>query len=424
MRGLQDGVAIGFHALREGKIRTGLTVLGVAVGVVVVVVMAGVITGINKSFEKAIEAAGPKTFYLAKATGMQAISQAGDEEPEFFRRPPLSANFAREMERLASIDNAYTLADLSSETPGRLGGWTLRSGNNEVRAAIYAVPPDFMQSDAGDIIAGRFYTAPEERAAHPVAVIDSSTASDLYAPLNAIGKTFRIGPQSFTVVGVYRTPENFFDRIGGNRIFLPFNTAHRYLMRDARVVTFEDLMVIVVTAKQAVKLVEAVDQVIGRMRALRQLSPGEENNFEILTPDDVNDMWNQLTAVLFAVMFALSGVGLMVGGIGVVAVMVVSVTERTREIGIRKAMGATRRDIMWQFLVEAATLTVVGGAIGLAIGAAIAWGVQRFSPVPAVVPICSIFAAIAAAALTGILFGLYPAARAARLDPVAALRYE
>ncbi|MEE8550426.1 MAG: FtsX-like permease family protein, partial [Gemmatimonadota bacterium] len=192
----------------------------------------------------------------------------------------------------------------------------------------------------------------------------------------------------------------------------------------ARFITFEHLIGFVVKAKPSVGLLRAVDEVIGRMRALRGLSPADENDFEVLTQDAINDQWNKLTAALFAVMFALSSAGLMVGGIGVIAVMVVSVTERTREIGIRKALGATRRDIMWQFLVEAATLTTLGGAFGLAAGGIIAWAIASFTPVPAVIPIWSIFAALTAAAFTGIVFGLFPAVRAARLDPVVALGYE
>ncbi|MGD2217798.1 MAG: ABC transporter permease [Gemmatimonadales bacterium] len=425
LRGLSDGIWIGLGALRESKFRTALTVLGVAVGVLVVMVMAAVIKGINSSFEEAIEAAGPRTFYVVKATGAQAMgSPLDEEEAEFFRRPPLSAGFARELQKLVSITNAYPMVDLSSSEPGELGGWMLRAGENRVEAAIYGVPPDFMQTDVGDIIEGRFYTSPEEEAGWPVAVVDSSIAAGLYAPLSAVGKQFRIGPQSFTIVGVYRTPDNLFAQIGHGRVFLPFHAAQKHLLRGAHFITFDDLIAMVVTAKSTVALQEAVDQVTGRMRALRGLSPGTENDFEVLTQDDVNDLWNQLTGVLFAVMFALSGVALMVGGIGVIAVMVVSVTERTSEVGIRKALGATRRDIMWQFLVEAATLTTVGGAFGLAIGGIIVWILANFTPIPAVVPAWSIIAALTAAALTGIVFGLYPAARASGLDPVAALRYE
>ncbi len=418
IRGLQEGVGIALRALRQSKIRTGLTVLGVAVGVLVVVVMAAMITGVNASFDEAIEAAGPNTFYVVRTSGIEFSIGLEDEEPEFFKRPLFSSDYARALRFLPGVESAYAYSDLS------FIGLRLRAGSNEIQGNVVVVPPVFMEIDPGDIVEGRFYTTPEEAAGRPVVVIDSSVARDLYAPATAVGKALRIGDQSFKVIGVYKAPPNLFAQLGNHRVFVPFRTGQKYLMRNARFITFEHLIGFVVKAKPSVGLLRAVDEVIGRMRALRGLSPADENDFEVLTQDAINDQWNKLTAALFAVMFALSSAGLMVGGIGVIAVMVVSVTERTREIGIRKALGATRRDIMWQFLVEAATLTTLGGAFGLAAGGIIAWAIASFTPVPAVIPIWSIFAALTAAAFTGIVFGLFPAVRAARLDPVVALGYE
>lgn len=418
LRDVQEGIGIALHSLRQSKIRTGLTILGVGIGVLVVVAMAAVIQGVNSSFDEIVEAAGPNTFYVARSYGVEFSTGLEDEDPTWRRRPPMQERYAGALERLSAIDNSYALADLS---------WlpfTLRAGDNEVRASILAVPPDYMQTDAGDIVAGRFYTRAEEEAGWRVAVIDSGTAFDLFAPLDAVGRDFRIRGQRFTVLGVYKAPPNLFANMGGNRIFVPYNTARKHLLQDFRWLDIDDVTWLTVAAKPALELIDALDQVTGRMRALRGLGPGEENNFDVVTQDTFYDVWNQLTLALFIVMFALSSVGLMVGGIGVIAVMVVSVTERTKEIGIRKALGATRRDIMWQFLVEAATLTTVGGAIGLAAGGLVAWIVSTFTPLPAVIPIWSVFLAIAAAAFTGIVFGLYPAARASRLDPVEALRYE
>jgi putative ABC transport system permease protein len=168
----------------------------------------------------------------------------------------------------------------------------------------------------------------------------------------------------------------------------------------------------------------AQDQVIAALRGKRGIRPSEENNFAVVTQDKLLEVFNKVTGGFFLVMLALSSVGLLVGGVGVVAIMMISVTERTREIGVRKALGATRREIMFQFLVEAATLTLLGGAIGMGLGGAIAWLVERYSPIPAAVPLWSVATALVASAVTGIFFGLYPANRAARLDPVEALRWE
>jgi putative ABC transport system permease protein len=417
-RALQEGVTIALQALRQSKIRTGLTILGVAIGVLVVVVMAGAIQGVNKSFDVLVEASGANTFYVTRAYGVEVSTGLEEEDPTWRRRPPIPARFARSLEALSTVANSYASADLSWMSSD------LKAGGNETEASILAVPSDYMQTDAGDIIAGRFYTKLEEEAGRPVAVIDSSAAEDLFAPLDAVGRTFRIGTQSFVVVGVYKHPPNLFAALGDSRVFVPFNTAQKYLMKDVRWISFDELVWITVVAKPVIDMTRAIDQVTGRLRGLRGLGPGEENDFDVVTQESMMNLWNQLTAALFAVMFALSSVGLMVGGIGVIAVMVVSVTERTREIGIRKALGATRRDILWQFLVEAVTLTTVGGAIGLTTGAVISWVLNTFTPIPVVIPIWSVFLAIAAAAFTGIVFGLFPAVRAARLDPVHALRYE
>jgi putative ABC transport system permease protein len=415
---LREGVRIALQALRQSKLRSGLTILGVAIGVLVVVAIAAVIQGINQSFDVLVEASGANTFYVTRAYGVEMSTGLEEEDPTWRRRPPVPARFARSLDALSTVANSFASADLS---------WLnvqLKAGGNETGASILAVPSDYMQTDAGDIIAGRFYTKLEEDAGRPVAVIDSSAAHDLFAPQSAVGQTFRIGNQSFTVVGIYKHPPNLFAALGDSRVFVPFNTGQKYLMKDIRWISFDELVWITIVAKPVVNISRAIDQVTGRMRALRGLGPGDENNFDIVTQESMMEVWNQLTAALFAAMFALSSVGLMVGGIGVIAVMVVSVTERTREIGIRKAMGATRRDILWQFLVEAVTLTTIGGVTGLGIGGLIAWLVNSFTPMPAVIPLWSIILAIAAAALTGIVFGLFPAVRASRLDPVASLRYE
>jgi putative ABC transport system permease protein len=183
-------------------------------------------------------------------------------------------------------------------------------------------------------------------------------------------------------------------------------------------------MQIVVFPRDDVSQPEAMDEVTSALRIRRGLKPGDDNNFDLVAGEKFLESFNSMTRGFFLVMLALSSVGLMVGGVGVVAIMMISVTERTREIGVRKALGATRGEILFQFLVEAATLTLIGGICGMLLGAAIAYAVNHFTPIPAAIPLWSVIAAIAASAVTGIFFGLYPANKAASLDPVEALRYE
>jgi len=183
-------------------------------------------------------------------------------------------------------------------------------------------------------------------------------------------------------------------------------------------------MQLTVKPREGVARDAALDEVLSFLRAERRLRPGDPNNFFVSTPDKILELYNKVVGAFFYVMLTLSAVGLIVGGVGVVAIMMISVTERTREIGVRKALGATKVTILWQFLVEAATLTGVGAVVGLALGAALAAAIRAFSPIDASIPSWAVLAALLGSALTGMLFGMIPAIRAARLDPVDALRYE
>jgi putative ABC transport system permease protein len=233
-----------------------------------------------------------------------------------------------------------------------------------------------------------------------------------------VGKEVRVAGQLFRVVGVYKEKENIFSAGQSNRAYVPTTTAIKRLDADA------DWMQLLVVPAASATQEQAMDEVTARMRQLRGLRPGEENNFALMRQEALADMVNGVIGVFAVVMLVLAGVGLIVGGVGVVGIMMISVTERTREIGVRKALGATPREILWQFLVESMTVTLIGGVIGLSIASGLAFLIKTFTPIPAAIPLWAVGASLLAAAVSGMGFGLYPAFKAARLDPVDALRYE
>jgi putative ABC transport system permease protein len=276
----------------------------------------------------------------------------------------------------------------------------------------------------GDFTDGRNFIPAEVEQSRNVIVLSAALAEELFGTLDPIGKRIRVTTgrrgvnELFTVVGIFDIGENIFSDVAQHFAILPYSAGIKALRGNTM------FLGVLVVPEEGVARADLEDQVIGLLRTMRGLGPGEENNFALIRSDQLVDLFNQLTAVFFIVMLALSSVGLLVGGVGVIGIMLISVTERTREIGVRKAVGATRREILWQFLVEAGVLTFLGGAGGLLIGAAAAEGVESITPIPAAIPLWSVVAALSMALVTGMLFGLLPAIRASRLDPVDALRHE
>jgi putative ABC transport system permease protein len=406
-----EGSLIALDSIRANKVRAALTILGVAIGVTVVIAMASAITGINHSITGILESAGPKTFFVYRYfSGGLDVSDGSDELSPWRRMPWLTVEESELIRRLPAVRDVNI--GESANGPVSFEGVDLKS------VAIAGMSPSWNLVNGGDLLAGRSFTAMEYAAGARVVVINDKLAQSLFPRRDAIGKRIRIFGQPFEVIGLHAEAASLFSNADEPRLAIPHTTFTK--VADY----WKGWMEIAVLPTEAATVQQAQDQVTTALRTKRGLRPGQPDNFAVVTQDRVLDTFNKITAAFFVVMIALSSVGLMVGGVGVVAIMMISVTERTREIGVRKALGATRREIMFQFLVEAATLTLVGCLVGMALGALIAWAVRSFTPIPATIPLLSVVAAVIVSILTGVLFGLYPASKASRLDPVEALRYE
>lgn len=407
---LQEGAVLALDQLRANKFRSALTILGIVVGVATVMAMSAVIQGVRSSILSEFEAAGPKNFFVARWDINNVRIVNDGSRPPWGNNPEIEVAEARALARLPTVRTAIIGIDLGGEfTYGR---------QRIASAPIAARGTGWQEFTRSSIIAGHDMLPADVRASSPVVLLSKDLAESLFGMLDPIGRSIRINGRPFEVIAVFQMADNIFAALQKNLAIMPYTTAIKHL--DAWT---GNLGVFVVTAPDATQDL-AMDQVTTTLRTMRGLRPGDENDFAIMRQEQMAATFNRFTAVFFLVMLALSSVALMVGGVGVIAIMMIAVTERTREIGIRKALGATRREILWQFLFEAMTVTVLGGVIGMMIGGSIAFLVSRLTIIPASVPLSAIIAALLMAAVAGILFGLWPAWRAARMDPVEALRYE
>jgi putative ABC transport system permease protein len=412
LHAVREGWLIALDQLRANKLRSGLTILGVVIGIATVMAMASIVAGFREQIVNTLEVVGPTTFRVLRYFSQTPVNP--DALPREVRiRPKLRAPEAEAIARLPEIHYSAIWTQVFQRFQ--------YAGERTQYLSVFGADDRFMEILGGVLIRGRPFTGAELRGGAAVLVIELRTVDRLFGAVNPIGRTVKVGGHPFRVVGVWQRPTNIFEVPGTPEIsgVVPFEAARRSFFVDE-----VNGLIILVKPKPGVPVNRAMDAATVVLRRMRGLRVGDPNTFDLLTSDQVLSIFDSLTGAFFLVMLVLSSIALMVGGIGVMAIMTVSVTSRTREIGLRKAMGATKRAILWQFLVEAATLTLMGGIIGIVIGLGLGEVLKRLLEFTTTVPVWSAAVATAMSIVVGLVFGIAPAARAARLDPVEALRYE
>ncbi|HZA93790.1 MAG TPA: ABC transporter permease [Gemmatimonadales bacterium] len=410
IRNIGEGVSIALDSIRANKLRSFLTILGVVIGVSTVMTIASMVQGIRTQIFNAIETAGPTAFYVVRFFSQTPLNP--DRLPYEVRiRPVVQSTDADAIRRIPEIGYSAMWVQLFQ----RMEYQGERTGG----LAIFGADSRYMEIQGGTLLRGRFFTRGEQKGAL-VMVIEADVAERLFGRVDPLDRTVRIGDKPVRIVGIYQKPGNIFEppgqEIGG---VIPFEAARQNFRYDET-----NSLFIAVKPRTGVPVAEAQDLVTVALRQARNLRPGTPNTFDMITQDQILEVVGNFTSYFFVAMVALSSVALLVGGIGVMAIMMVSVTDRTKEIGLRKALGATRREILWQFLVEAATLTLIGGLFGIVLGLAAGELLKHGLDLQSGVPLWSAALACAVSIGIGLAFGLYPANRAARMDPVEALRHE
>jgi putative ABC transport system permease protein len=408
---LGENFGMAIDALRVSRLRSGLTILGVVIGVATVMTMATIVQGIKDQIVHTIEVAGPTTFYVLKIFSKTPINP--EAVPKYVRiRPNLSE---AEAARIAALPEVQYAA-LWAQAVGRLEF----EGNRTRGMALFGADDRYQEIQGGELLAGRWFTRAELRSGANVVVINENQVQRLFGRVSPLGKLMHVAGRPCTVIGLYQEPANIFSPPGQQvGAIVPFQMMDHQLQIDKT-----NALWIPVKPRAGVSVAAAQEAVTTTLREMRKIRPGDKDTFDLVTQDQILDTFNSITGVFFLVMIVLASVALMVGGIGVMAIMMVSVTARTREIGVRKALGATRTDILLQFLIEAATLTGIGGVLGIVTGLATGRLVTWAMSVKGETPLGLTLVALGVSVGIGLVFGVVPARRAARLDPIEALRYE
>ncbi len=412
----RENLLSALETLRNNKVRSALTVIGIIIGVSSVISMAAIIGGLNKFVQDKVESLGSRTYFLSRFPPGTDPTRW----PERIRtRKYFEYNYADYIRQAAPDVKIVTTVG----TRGFFFGGPnliIAGGHSVENAIVRGAEPQYIEAiPLFSIQRGRFISAFDQEHARPVVVLGAAIAESLFPNSDAIGKTIRINGSLYEVVGTFDHDQGLFGGPGVDVFAIIPLSNFRKEYPDAKE------LVMAFTIPEHVNVISAQDEVIQAMRRLRHVPAKKENDFELSSPDFLSNLWNQLTGALVILTTVISSVGLLVGGVVVMNIMLISVTERTQEIGVRKAIGARRADIRLQFLLEAVLLTLVGGTIGILIGAVVSTLVRSLVPsVPATLSYLWVSIGFAISVGVGVLFGYYPANLAANLDPIVCLRYE
>jgi putative ABC transport system permease protein len=422
-----ETAAMAFDTLRNNKMRSALTVLGVVIGVTSIVGMTSLIRGFDTSLRDSIAALGPKTIYVQRFGAVSFSS--GASFMDLMRRPTLTVDDGEAIRRLApsvAVVDTWLGAGPPQPTLERV----FYRGERTRPAAVMGTSERFVDVNFASLHSGRVFTEQEVRRRRQVVVLGYGPYEALFAAqgIDPIGKSVRVGALEYTVIGVIgkRPAAGGFSLGQDDFVIIPY-TAFRKQFGNERVRRgpFGGLAaMIAIVPHESVSRDDAMREVEAIMRIRHGLTLDKPNDFDLVTQDAVLRVWEQISQAILLSLVVISSIALMVGGIGVMAIMTISVTERTREIGVRKAIGARRWEILMQFLIEAVVLTSVGGIIGVVMGSAIGLLVNVVSGFPVSLPWWSFALGLGFSAGVGVFFGMLPAWRAARMDPIEALRYE
>ncbi|MFL5352369.1 ABC transporter permease [Archangium sp.] len=400
-----EGARIAFFSLGANRMRTVLTTVGIGIGVATLLAIVGIIQGLNSSFERQLASIGANTLYVSKFPWVIKGDWWKYRNRKDFTLP-----------QLEQVRSQATFLSGLAPVVSRQGDVAF-GGEQLSNVDISGTTQEYFSIAAYEVVAGRALTDADDAVTRPVAVIGATVAEGLFPGLNPVGRTIRVEGRPFQVVGTLGRKGKLLEIDQDLTVLIPFKTFYANFGKGR---PFSMAM----SVEPADDVHKAEDQLIGILRRIRGTPPGEPDDFSINKPEMLAQTYEQLTGALYGVAVGVGLITMLVGGIGIMNIMLVSVRERTREIGIRRALGARKRTIVLQFLMEASAVSAVGGMLGTVVGLGTAKVVSLITPLAADVQWLTIVGGVGFAALVGLLFGIWPAARAANLDPVEALRYE